>query len=462
MQQIPRMQWDLNRMRQCEKESGQALLYDEHLLAGYAQDFGKIVQSTPRGVCVPSSVEKIQSVLHYANQNNLPVTIRGKGLSQGGQSLAVNSGLTLHLEKINNVLDKESSSIWVEANASWSALLDISLKTSQIPCVLPYNCNLSIGGVLSAAGMGASSFKAGSVSAHVDALEVVLANGELKVVEADSPLFTACLSGQGLFAVITKARIKLRPCFKRVKTFFLVYHDREQWFHDIGEIKEQVDYIEAFCTPSFQGSKLAGDKRIPFAQWLFVIHASVEYENKAPAISTIKHIHPWKLIHEQEESIYSYLHRHDSRFEIMKLTGQWELFHPWYECFMTAHMLTDNLDELLTELPLHYATMLQIVPVANKQQTGFLMLPEVDDVFELMILNPGVNPVFLPGCLQVIDDLDRKFLKQGGKRYLSGYLGCNLKNDYWSNHFGPLYANWCNLKEKYDPKQTFRSFLYYP
>lgn len=453
--------WSLQQIKQCEKETGQAMLSDEHTLVSYTQDFGKVVQSNPAVICIPRSIERMQSILSYANQNKLPVTLRGKGLSQSGQALAVAGGLTLHLEHLTRVLDKESAAIWVEANSSWAELLKVTLKTAQIPYVLPYNCHLSIGGVLSAAGIGASSFKFGPISAHVKALEVVLANGEVQVVDEQSELFRACLSGQGRFAVITKACIKLRPCQKQVRTFFLVYLDKEQWLNDIDEIKKKTDYLEAFCSPALQGIKLATGKRRPFAQWLFAIHASVEYENTAPElIDVFSAIQPWKLIQSQDESIDSYLHRHDSRFEVMKLTGQWELVHPWYECFVSKQLLNENLDELLAELPLHYVSILQVVPLANRQQTGFFMLPKVEDVFELMILNPGIHPVLLPSCLQVIEVLDAKFLKQGGKRYLSGYIGKQLKSNYWQNHFGPLYKDWIGLKEKYDKQQVFCSFLH--
>ena len=45
------------------------------------------------------------------------------------------NGLSLHLEKLDTVLDKEANSIWVEANTSWADLLEVSLKTAQIPYV---------------------------------------------------------------------------------------------------------------------------------------------------------------------------------------------------------------------------------------------------------------------------------------------------------------------------------------
>ncbi|MBA2656117.1 MAG: FAD-binding oxidoreductase [Tatlockia sp.] len=458
---MPQTHWSTQQIKLCNKETGQAMLSDEHLLVSYSQDFGKILRSDPAAFCRPETPEKIQTILNFTHQNDLALTIRAKGLSQGGQALALNGGLTLHLEQLSKVLDKEPQAIWVEANCTWSQLLDLSLKSSQIPYVLPYNCNLSIAGVISAGGVGASSFKFGPITAHIKALEVVLANGEIRIVDENSPLFHACLSGQGRFAVITKACIKLRPCAKQVRSFFLSYLNKAQWLNDLDEFKRKADYIEAFCSPSIQGAKLVAGKRVPFAQWLFAIHVSFEYDQTPPEFSTqFKDFKPWKILHQQDELIHTFLLRHDSRFEAMKLSGQWDLVHPWYECFIPKVILEAILDELLAELPLFFASTLQVVQLANKQQNGFLMLPDLENVYSLMIMNPGINPIFLPGCLEIIENLDKKLLKLGGKRYLSGYLGSNLCESYWQSHFGSLYKDWVGLKAIYDERHIFGSVLH--
>ena len=77
--------------------------------------------------------------------------------------------------------------------------------------------------------------------------------------------------------------------------------------------------------------------------------------------------------------------------------------------------------------------LVHLVPIAKKQ-AGFLMLPEEEDVFSFMVLNPGVIKDLVPGCLQVIEELDAFFLARGGKRYLSGYLGAPTKA-YWQKPF---------------------------
>jgi hypothetical protein len=457
MQQMP---WNMHQIRCCEKKVGQAMLRDEHTLVSYTQDFGKLFSASPAAVAIPQSLTKLQLLLNYAHEHALPLTIRGNGTSQGGQSLPLKAGVTVHLKHFDQICDKEDHAIWAECNASWAKVLEASLKNSQIPYVLPYNCNLSIGGVLSAGGIGASSFRWGSISSQVDALEVVTVDGERQRINSDSDLFKACLSGQGLFAVITKALIRLRPCLGQVRTFFLVYADKDQWLHDLKQARKKADYIEAFCSPSIQGSKPYGERRMPFAEWLYALHISKEYDKAPPVLDDIGTLRPWKTLHIQDETISSYLHRHDSRFEAMKLLGQWDLAHPWYECFLGEKVLFSNLFNLLNELPLHYASILQIVPISQNKQTGFLMLPDEKEVYAMMILNPGVHAKLIESCLQAITFLDNFFLPKGGKRYLSGYLGAGLSENYWQKHFALQYQEWINLKQKYDSQRVFSSHLY--
>jgi len=455
-----KFQWNSRKIEQLEYETGQALLKDEPTLVSFSQDFGKLFHSRPAAVCMPKHLEALQALISFAKQHKLPVTIRGNGLSQGGQSLPVAGGLTLSMRHFSHPLDLQDDAIWVEANTSWSDLLRVTLPQKKAPYVLPYNCNLSVAGILSVGGVGAASFKYGTISAYVSALEVIDASGMKQVVEKSSPLFHACLSGQGQFAVITKACIQLRSVKSQVKTVFLVYADHHQWFADIDKIKDKVDYLELFCSPSLQGAKLIKEKRVPMAQWLYGLHLSIEYEGAAPDVKDIiAQLKPMNVLHSHEETISSYFLRHNSRFELMKMSGQWDLIHPWYECFVPTRFLQQNLAELLKDLPIHYANLVHVVPIA-KHKAGLLMLPDSDSVCSLMILNPGVPDLLKDSCLQVIKDLDSHLLRLGGKRYLSGFLGSDLAENYWKKHYGAQYQSWLDLKKHCDPEGIFSSFLY--
>ncbi|KTC92410.1 FAD-binding protein [Fluoribacter dumoffii] len=452
-------QWNSFHIKQCKQKLGQAVLSDGHPLFLFEEDFGKLLHSTPAALCEPKTTEELQALIHYADEHQLPVTIRGNGLSQSGQSLAVPGGLVLSMQYFNHTSEADADSIWVEANASWASLLESSLKKSMVPYVVPHNCNLSIGGVLSAGGIGSASFKYGSVIAHVNALEVVQANGELVSLKKQMPLMEACLGGQGRFGLITKACIALRPCLKNVRTFFLLYADKNKWLEDLLLCQTKADHIESFCTPAIQGAKLSEKGRFPFAQWFYALHVSREYDNEPPDFKDLG-LTPWQLLHTQDETIHSYFHRHDSRFNAMKMTGQWELQHPWYECFIPGILLKD-LEQLLAALPLHYATVVHIARVAALAPTGFLQLPKGEDVFALMILNPGLPNALIPSCLETIKHLDSIFLGQGGKRYLSGYLGDIPDKNYWKKHFEERYDDWVQLKKQYDPHPIFCSLLHH-
>lgn len=454
-------QWDTLQIKQCELETGQALLSDEQTLDSFSHDFGQLIRSSPAAVYIPDDLNSLQSVISYAYQHKLPVTIRGNGLSQCGQSLPITGGLTISMQRFVNTFSVEEDSVWVEGNASWANLLEVSLKTSQAPFILPYNCNLSVAGVLSAGGVGASSFRFGTITAHVRELEVIDGTGIKQKISNDNPLFYACLSGQGQFGVISKAKIKLRSVKPKVKTIYLVYADQKNWFDDIEYLKNQVDYLELFCSPAIQGAVLKKGKRTPVAQWLFGLHLSIEFDVQTPDLSPIlKQLSPMAIVHEQEESISSYLLRHNTRFEMMKKLGQWDLLHPWYECFVPTQVIRDHLAHLLKEMPLYFANLVHLTPVA-KMNTGFLMLPESDSICSLMILNPGIPYPLKENCMQTIKDLDSFLISKGGKRYLSGFLGENITKGYWENHFGTYHPLWTKLKKQFDPAGIFCSALHH-
>lgn len=454
--------WIPFHIKQCAEFIGQNISTDEDVLERLSTDFGRLIHTKPAAVFLPETVIALEKLVQYAKMYDLPLTIHGHGMSQSGQSLAPSGGLVVNLEKLNAILSKNNQSIWVEASTTWADILHVSLAECAAPFVVPYNCHLSVGGVLSVGGLGASSFKYGSAIDHVEALEVLTADGISQQVDKNAALYHAVLGGQGRFGIITKACISLRSCAQRVRTFFLVYLDSQQWLDDIAKYQSCSDYMECFCSPAIQGAKLSPKGRTPFAQWLFALHVAFEYDEDPPVLTVL---HPdskhWNIAHVQDESIESYLFRHDARFNAMKITGQWAMTHVWYECFVGLKVLMQDLDELLTSLPLYYATVLQIVPIARSREApGFLMLPEADAVAAVMILNPGLPESLVASCIETIQTLDHRFLNQGGKRYLSGFLGSDLRPEYWKKHFSNRYEDWMRLKARYDPDQLFQSVLY--
>lgn len=458
---MPQTPWSSSLIKQCNNRVGQGVLSDERSLAFYSEDFSHLQRVKPAAVFTPQTTTDVETILQFAQENDLTLTIRGLGLSQSGQALAKAGGSILSMENFTAVLEQSDDAIWVEANASWKDVLHAVLPSARVPYVVPYNCNLSIGGVLSAGGLGASSCVFGTMVAHVNALEVVTACGRKELVDAHSPLFHACLGGQGRFALITKAQIKLRKCQPKVKTTYLLYSDCAQWHHDMLVLRDKVDYMESFCTPAIQGTKAGKLGRVPFAAWFYAIQVGIEFTDSAPVLQEFGAIKPWQILHTQEEDIDAYLLRHESRFKMMQASGQWAQQHLWYECFVPESTLFKKLDELLAILPLFYANIVQVMPLAKTYRQGFFILPETEEeVFAFMILNPGLPEALMPGALEAVASLDRYFLKNGGKRYLSGHLGRDVPDSFWQYHFHKQYEDWRRLKDQFDPQGVFSSTLH--
>lgn len=452
---MPQIPWTIKKT-QFNQEMEQALLSDEQTLVSFSQDFGQLIQQKPAAVFQPNTISALQHGVQFAYQHGLPITVRGNGLSQSGQSLPIDGGITISMQAFDRVLEDKKTSIWVEGNTAWSSLLQATLSENKMPPVLPYNCNLSVGGVLSAGGVGASSFQYGPVVGNVAALEILDGMGQLQTIDASSPLFHACLGGQGQFGIITKASLKLKTFQPQLKTWCLVYDDMTHWLHDFEKVRKQIDYVEMFCSPCMQGSQITPQGRLPLVQWLFGLHISMEFTDTKP---DLPEVHPWKILHSQEEGVDTWVFRHNGRFENMHKMGQWTMLHPWYECFVSRTMLEKYLPELLASLPLYYANLVQIVPIKPFRES-FFQLPDGEEIYAFMILNPGLAPFFKEDVLKLISRLDALWLPAGGKRYLSGYLGENIPVDYWKNHFGKRWETWLALKQEYDPAGIFCSRLF--
>lgn len=453
------MQWTSRHIQQCEQHSDQNMQSDDAQRQSCASDFGRLIHSMPKALVIPEDRCRLQKIIQYAATHKLALTLRAKGLSQRGQSVPAEGGISLLMEKMNKIGRVNDDTVWVEAGATWADVLETTIKAHKIPPVLPYNCQLSVGGLLSAGGIGASSFKWGPVVSQVRALEVVTADGEMHETFPGEPLFEACLGGQGRFGVITRACLSLRECLPYVSTWYLLYNDKETWLKDMEAFKAKAGYLECFCTPAIQGSRLTEKGRLPFAEWFYALHVSVEFRNEPPDLSGIHpEAAPFKVVHQQQEDIGNYSLRHDSRFSAMKRMGQWELPHVWYECFISENQLRRHLNEILPILPLYYAHIVQVVPVKNTAQKGFFMLPDSEsDCCALMILNPGLQKSLLPVCLNTTKVLDDIFLAGGGKRYLSGFLGDEIDSVWWQRHFGRKFVDWVDWKTTFDPHGIFVS-----
>ena len=128
---------------------------------------------------------------------------------------------------------------------------------------------VTVGGTLSAGGVGTTSHRYGAQVGQVEQLDVVTGTGERVRCSAtrNVELFDAVRSGQGQFGIITEAWIRLRPAGRRFRQYELHYRDAERFADALERIVEadRFDHLRA---------EFRNDEN------LIVLNAGIEYDEE--------------------------------------------------------------------------------------------------------------------------------------------------------------------------------------
>ena len=154
------------------------VLFDATSRGMYATD-ASIYQIMPRGVVVPRTAEDIEATIAIAREEGVPVTARGGGTSQCGQT--VNSGLIVDVSKyLRNVVSLEAGAR--KARVQPGIVLD-ALNAQLKPHGLFFPVDPStasratIGGMAANNSSGARSIRYGNMVHNVASIDAVLADG---------------------------------------------------------------------------------------------------------------------------------------------------------------------------------------------------------------------------------------------------------------------------------------------
>ena len=172
-------------------------------------------------VFAPRSVEELAGELARRLEEARPagsaaasgaLIVRGLGRSYGDSALAESVLQTGFLDRFL-AFDRETGVLECEAGVSLRAALQLVVPAGWILPVLPGSGYVSVGGAVAADVHGKNHHRAGSFSAHVESLRLLLGSGE--IVEASprerADLFHATCGGMGLTGIVLSARLRLAP-----------------------------------------------------------------------------------------------------------------------------------------------------------------------------------------------------------------------------------------------------------
>lgn len=166
------------------------------------------------------STEEVSSVMKYANDNSIPVVVRGSGTGLVGGAVAINKGIMLDVSQMKKVieLDKENLTVTVQPGILLMELAAYCDDNGYQYCPDPGEKSATIGGNISTNAGGMRAVKYGVTRDAVRALTVVLPSGEIlhlgsKVVKNSSgfSLKDLIIGSEGTLAVVTEATLKIIP-----------------------------------------------------------------------------------------------------------------------------------------------------------------------------------------------------------------------------------------------------------
>ena len=200
-------------------------------------DFGRMAQKMPDAVAAPGSAREVSDIIVRAARDGVRLAIRGGGHSQGGQALA-DTGLVIDMKRLDRVELLGEELVRAQGGALWGKVVDSLHGTRLLPAVLVDVAEVTVGGTLSAGGIGTTSHRHGMQVGQVEQLEVVTGTGEIVLCSRarNADLFDAVRSGQGQFGVITEAWIRLRKTMERARMYELGYRDADRLVDDLGRI----------------------------------------------------------------------------------------------------------------------------------------------------------------------------------------------------------------------------------
>jgi len=402
-------------------------------------DFGRMIGRTPGAAARPKSVEEVSSIVRHAAREGFPVAVRGGGHSQGGQCLT-DGGLVIDTMYLNRVQPPAGDLVQAQGGARWGKVIDSLSGTGRLPCVMADTADVTVGGTLSAGGLGTTSHRYGFQVGQVGQLEVVTGTGD-RVLCSNSrnpDLFDAVRGGQGQFGIVTDAWIRLRKAGKRIRQYELRYRDFDRFARD---------FEQAVCEDRFD--HLRAETRVHDRE--IVMSAGVEYDGSLEDGAALEGLGYDEIVSANDTADVGRAGMYP-RWAFSR-----RMYHPWRDWFMPWETLRTVLAQPWLDpdrVPRAPDVWIGIYPIASQ------------DIGAPLFMHPAGERMFLYSVLAVFDEferaielaerlrrIDRTLIGLGGKAYLSGRVGYGPGE--WREHYGDMLETAIRWKNEFDPNRVF-------
>jgi glycolate oxidase len=186
----------------------------------YASD-ASVHHSLPSVIVRPKTIDHVQKIMKYANENIIPVVPRGAGSGTSGHTVPIDGGIILDMKLMNRIIEISPQDMLVRVEPG---VVDDDLNRALKPYGLFYppapasSRIATVGGEIAANASGVRSVKYGATRDYVLGMKVVLANGDLvnlgsntRVHSAGYQLERLIVGSEGTLGVVVEATMGIVP-----------------------------------------------------------------------------------------------------------------------------------------------------------------------------------------------------------------------------------------------------------
>jgi FAD/FMN-containing dehydrogenase len=178
-------------------------------------------RTAPALLVKPATAEEVAAVVKIAAANGLPVTAIGGQTGTCGGAVAKDGGIALSLERMNRIIEIDTTSMTVTLEAG--CILQLAQEAVEkegafLPLDLGSRGSAMIGGCIAANSGGNRVLRWGMMRDMVLGLEVVLADGTVvssltKMIKDNAGYHwkELMIGSEGTLGIVTKAVLRLRP-----------------------------------------------------------------------------------------------------------------------------------------------------------------------------------------------------------------------------------------------------------
>ena len=405
------------------------------------------------------------------------VIVRGQGRSYGDASLNADARVILS-ERLNRLLEFDAGTglLRAEAGATLQDVLDIAVPRGWFLPVTPGTKYVSLGGCVAADVHGKNHHCGGAFGAHVQEIEMILADGRrTRCAAGQNPdLFWATVGGMGLTGIIGEVALRLIPI---ESARMLVQHraasDLEAGFKllDGAEFDDvyTVAWIDCLARSRSLGRSIvmrghhavlselpAADRALPFAR---VARRQRRVPLDLPSwalnpltVGAFNHLYYWSQGAKHEPVLTDY----DPYFYPLDAVADWNRLYGkkgfvQYQCVLPTAGAFDGMRQILELLAAsRRASFLAVLKRFGAAGNGMLSFPMPGYTLALDL------PVRDAGLFELLDRLDEVVVRTGGRVYLA--KDCRLSPGTFRAMY-PRYDEWLAFKRAVDPGNRFSSSL---